>query len=213
MAHLSRSFLPYGLTHVRSFRAVAGSARVMDFVSNWLVLGINCKDLNLNSGMVKKCSSRKCGMPSVKVRGGSEGSWSFCKELNVGVNWERREEKLLSVITPLYTLYFYLCSMQGAFFVQTRRNAGKTTLSRAGDGRTLFMSAANSAAKHNEVFKAFTDRLRERGLKYKQAIAAVARKLLMVLWAIAKAVLEDKPVFYPGGTYPSRDAKKYCTTT
>ena len=35
----------------------------------------------------------------------------------------------------------------------------------------------------------------------------------MVLWAIAKAVLEDRPVFYPGGTYPSRDAKKYCTTT
>jgi transposase len=98
---------------------------------------------------------------------------------------------------------------------QSGRNAGKTTLSRAGDadGRTLFMSAANSAAKHNEVFKAFYDRLRERGLKYKQAIAAVARKLLMVLWAIAKAVLEDRPVFYPGGTYPSRDAKKYCTTT
>ena len=75
------------------------------------------------------------------------------------------------------------------------------------------MSAANSAAKHNEVFKAFYDRLRERGLKYKQAIAAVARKLLMVLWAIAKAVLEDKPVFYPGGINLSKYASKFCTTT
>ena len=98
---------------------------------------------------------------------------------------------------------------------QSGRNAGKTTLSRAGDadGRTLFMSAANSAAKHNEVFKAFYDRLRQRGLKYKQAIAAVARKLLMVLWAIAKATLEGRPIHYPGGTNLSKYAKKYCTTT
>ena len=113
--------------------------------------------------------------------------------------------------TLIYALFLSMFNAR-CFFVQTRRNAGKATLSRAGDadGRTLFMSATNSAAKHNEVFEAFTDRLRERGLKTKQA---VARKLLMVLWAIAKAVLEDKPVFYPGGTYPSRDAKKYCTTT
>lgn len=98
---------------------------------------------------------------------------------------------------------------------QSGRNAGKTTLSRAGDadGRTLFMSAANSAARHNEVFRAFYEKLRERGLKYKQAIAAVARKLLMVVWAIAKAVLEGRPVHYPGGTNSSKYANKYCTTT
>ena len=95
---------------------------------------------------------------------------------------------------------------------QSGKNAGKTTLSRAGDadGRTLLISAANSAARHNEMFKAFYDRLRERGLKYKQAIAAVARKLLMVLWAIAKATLEQRQVYYPGGTKLSRYAKKYC---
>jgi transposase len=98
---------------------------------------------------------------------------------------------------------------------QSGKNAGKTTLSRAGDadGRSLFISAANSAAKHNEVFRAFYTRLRERGPKYKQAIAAMARKLLMVLWAIAKAALEQRPIHYPGGTYPSREAKKYCTST
>jgi hypothetical protein len=44
-------------------------------------------------------------------------------------------------------------------------------------------------------------------------LAAVARKLLMVLWAIAKATLEERPIHYPGGTKLSRDAKKYCATT
>ena len=95
---------------------------------------------------------------------------------------------------------------------QSGKNAGTTTLSRAGDsaGRSLLISAAISAARHNEVLKAFYDRLRARGLKYKQAIAAVARKLLMVLWAIAKATLEQRQVYYPGGTKLSRYAKKYC---
>jgi transposase len=98
---------------------------------------------------------------------------------------------------------------------QSGKYAGKTTLSKAGDadGRSLLISAANSAARHNEVLKAFYQCLRERGLKHKQAIAAVARKLLMIVWAIAKATLEERPVFYPGGTNPSRHAKKYCTTT
>jgi hypothetical protein len=91
----------------------------------------------------------------------------------------------------------------------------KKTLSRAGDadGRTVFIRAANSAAKHNEEFKAFYNRLRECGLKYKQAIAAVARKLLMVMWAIAKAVREERPTYYPERTNPSKYAKKNSTAT
>lgn len=97
---------------------------------------------------------------------------------------------------------------------QSGKNAGKTTLSKAGDGngRALLMSAAKSAARHNEVLHEFYIRLKGRGLKHKQAQAAVARKLLMFVWAIAKATLEQRPVYYPGGTKQSRDAKKYCTT-
>ena len=98
---------------------------------------------------------------------------------------------------------------------QSGENAGKTTISKAGDavGRTLLISAANSAQRYNEVFKDFYDRLRLRGLKHKQAIVAVARKLLMVAWGIAKAALEGKPITYPGGPMQSRNAKKYCATT
>lgn len=97
---------------------------------------------------------------------------------------------------------------------QSGKYAGKTTISKAGDahGRCLLMSAGTAAKKHNEVFKAFHQRLVERGLKPKQANAAVARKLLMVAWGIAIAALEQKPIFYPGGQKQSRNAKKYCTT-
>lgn len=95
---------------------------------------------------------------------------------------------------------------------QSGKNAGKTTLSKAGDavGRTLLVSAAISAARYNDVLKAFYTRFKERGLKHKQALAAVARKLLMILWAIAKATLEQRPVHYPGGIKISRHANKYC---
>ncbi|MEI8282236.1 MAG: transposase [Armatimonadota bacterium] len=98
---------------------------------------------------------------------------------------------------------------------QSGKKQGTTTISKAGDavGRSLLVSAAISAARHNEVLKAFYDKLRTRGLKHKQALAAVARKLLMITWAIAKATLEQRPVYYPGGTKISRQAKKYCITT
>lgn len=98
---------------------------------------------------------------------------------------------------------------------QSGKNAGKTTISKAGDaaGRTLLVCAAASGGRHNAVLKDINDRLRARGLKPKQANAAVARKLLMIVWGIAKATLEEKPVFYPGGTHLSREARKYCAKT
>ncbi len=98
---------------------------------------------------------------------------------------------------------------------QSGKYAGMTRLSKAGDamGRALLTSAAQSASRHNEVFRNLFERLIARGLKRKQAIAAVARKLLMVAWGVARAALRNQPIYYPGGITPSRQAKKYCHST
>lgn len=98
---------------------------------------------------------------------------------------------------------------------QSGKNAGKTTISKAGDaaGRTLLVCAATSGGRHNPALKDMRDRLRARGLKPKQANAAAARKLLMIAWGIAYATVKGKPVFYPGGTHLSRGAHKYCAKT
>jgi hypothetical protein len=43
--------------------------------------------------------------------------------------------------------------------------------------------------------------------------AGVARLSIEVLSSWGATGNFNKTAFYPGGTYPSRDAKKYCTTT
>lgn len=98
---------------------------------------------------------------------------------------------------------------------QSGKLQGQTRLSKQGDavGRATFMSAANAAVKGNSVFKALYEKLISRGLKQKQAIAAVARKMLMVAWAIARNALKGLPIIYPGGEYRGTNLRVYCDQT
>ncbi len=88
---------------------------------------------------------------------------------------------------------------------------GQTRISKNGDGasRALLRCAANSAVRHNQVFKAFFERLTSRGLSRKRAVVAVARKLVMVAWAIARNKLQGKEVFYPGGERRGKNLRLY----
>jgi transposase len=95
---------------------------------------------------------------------------------------------------------------------QSGKFCGKTKISKQGDAsaRATLMSAANSACRSNPVFKEFYQRLVANGLKHKQAVAAVARKMLMVAWAIARNALRGLPVTYPGGEYRRAENYIYC---
>jgi transposase len=109
---------------------------------------------------------------------------------------------------PNVAVYFGLnprLCQSGKFFGQTR-------ISKCGDaaGRATLMSAANAAVKSNDFFKQLHEKLLERGLKKKQALAAVARKLVMIAWAIARNALLGLPVIYPGGELRNKNLRVYC---
>jgi transposase len=89
---------------------------------------------------------------------------------------------------------------------QSGAYVGQTRITRQGDSglRSIFCFAARAAARFNPVLKAFYDRLRANGLKKKQAWVAVARKLAIYCWAVAKRVLVGQTPFYPGGECKSR---------
>jgi len=72
------------------------------------------------------------------------------------------------------------------------------------------MSAANTAARHNPVLKEFCETRMANGLKHKQALAAVARKLVMIAWAVARNALLGRPVSYPGGELRTSKLRVYC---
>lgn len=78
---------------------------------------------------------------------------------------------------------------------------GTTRISKAGDSaaRAAFVSAAAAAVKSNPVLKAFLDILMAKGLSRKRATVAVARKLVMIAWGVARNALRGLPVHYPGG--------------
>jgi transposase len=92
------------------------------------------------------------------------------------------------------------------------RFCGETHITKCGDGvgRAILMSAANSAAQHNPALKEFFETRISNGLKRKQAIAAVARKLVMIAWAVARNALLGRPVSYPGGELRTRALRVYC---
>ncbi len=58
-------------------------------VESEAIFGSMCKELNLNSGMEKKCSSRKCGVQKCRKKAKAELALivveccHFCKELNL----------------------------------------------------------------------------------------------------------------------------------
>lgn len=93
------------------------------------------------------------------------------------------------------------------------KDAGKTRISKAGDsaGRAAFVYAAGCAARNNSHLKEFFEKLVSRGLKRRQALAAVARKMVMICWAAARNALAGLPVFYPGGEKRGRNLTIYCT--
>lgn len=78
---------------------------------------------------------------------------------------------------------------------------GKTMITKEGHSRIRrsFYMAARAAVRCNSVLKEFFNRLRARGLTKKQAYVAVARKLLIYCWAIAKKALTQQQAIYPGG--------------
>ncbi|MHB0999519.1 MAG: transposase, partial [Armatimonadota bacterium] len=62
------------------------------------------------------------------------------------------------------------------------------SISRMGNNRirqVLYM-AAQSAAKHNPVFKALYDKLRSAGKPHKVALCAIARRIVHVAYGIIK---------------------------
>ena len=95
---------------------------------------------------------------------------------------------------------------------QSGKFQGQTRISKQGDsaGRAILMSAANAAARANSVFKKLYDNLVARGLKHKQAVAAVARKIVMIAWAIARNALRKLPITYPGGEHRGKNLRIYC---
>ncbi len=95
---------------------------------------------------------------------------------------------------------------------QSGKFCGETHITKCGDGagRAILMSAAITASRHNPVLKEFYERLIAKGLKRKQALAAVARKLLMIAWAIARNALLGRPVSYPGGELRHSNLRIYC---
>jgi transposase len=95
---------------------------------------------------------------------------------------------------------------------QSGRLCGETRISKAGDAsaRAILVSAANTAVRFNPALKEFFERLRARGLARKRAIVAVARKLVMIAWAIARNALQGRPVFYPGGELRKANLRKYA---
>jgi transposase len=64
----------------------------------------------------------------------------------------------------------------------------RTRLSKQGDVvvRTALYRAAFPASQHNPVLRAFYQRLREKGLTHRQALCAVAHKLLRVCYALLR---------------------------
>jgi transposase len=95
---------------------------------------------------------------------------------------------------------------------QSGKLSGQTRISKEGDasGRAILVSAAYTAARCNPEFKAFFERLTARGLARKRAVIAVARKLVMVAWAIARNALQGLPVSYPGGELRKANLAKYA---
>jgi transposase len=96
---------------------------------------------------------------------------------------------------------------------QSGQFCGKTHISKQGDapGRATLICAASNAYRYNPFFSTFYDRLVARGLRHKQALAAVARKLVMIAWAIARNALKGLPVNYPGGELRRHNLRVYCT--
>lgn len=76
---------------------------------------------------------------------------------------------------------------------------GQTRITRCGDrsARSDFYLAAQAAMRFNPYFRDFGLRLITRGLRPKQAILAVARKLVIVCWAIARRAIFGLPYTYP----------------
>jgi transposase len=95
---------------------------------------------------------------------------------------------------------------------QSGKFCGKTRISKQGDspGRATLICAAGNAYRYNPFFKTFYDRLIARGLRHKQALAAVARKLVMIAWAVARNALRGLPVNYPGGELRGPNLRVYC---
>lgn len=96
---------------------------------------------------------------------------------------------------------------------QSGKFYGQTRISKQGDsvGRATLMSAANAAVKSNAVFKTLYEKLIARGLKRKQAVAAVARRMLVIAWAIARNTLRGLEVTYPGGELRGKNLRVYCS--
>jgi transposase len=83
---------------------------------------------------------------------------------------------------------------------------GRSRITKEGHSRIrrCFFMATRSAVRFNPLLKEFFERLRERGLTKKQAYIAVARKLLIYCYGIAKKALQGQMPIYPGGECQSR---------
>lgn len=84
---------------------------------------------------------------------------------------------------------------------ESGRFKGQSRISKQGNGpmRSDFYCAARTAVRFNPVLKEFFERLIAKGLKRKQALVAVVRKLLIYCWAIGRRALLHMPITYPGG--------------
>jgi len=85
-----------------------------------------------------------------------------------------------------------------------QRQSGKqvwmTVLSRQGDAalRKAFYMPAKTAMRWNETIRTFRERLLARGKRKSSARAACMRKLLMICFGVAKAVIEGREPVYGG---------------